>query len=243
MMYTSSFIDLVNYAVLNSTEYYKNPEKTNCPNPFFVGFGNPNAKILVFGKEKAFDKENLKQLEYESIKNPHEWNSYIQNNILINKNKFYDSKNYVNVFFPYLNKNKSGHTWSKYYNLLNNVFTSIPDNENEFFNYAFFTEVNYIPSKYSSIKTFKNNERIEMLSHEFFKSFEVIILACGSYLRKEQIENIFNVNYCESIYKKRENIHIYKNSKQILINTRQLSMDVSNDLLIKVSELTKKNLK
>ena len=50
-MYKSSFIDLVNYAVLNSTEYYKNPEKTNCPNPFFVGFGNPNAKILVFGRK------------------------------------------------------------------------------------------------------------------------------------------------------------------------------------------------
>ncbi|RDI53759.1 hypothetical protein [Flavobacterium glaciei] len=241
-MYKESFKDLVNFAVIKSNNFYNNPENVNSPNPYFIGFGNPNAKILILGKEKGFDKNNLKQLEYESINNPREWDNYIKNNIGSNKNKFYDSENYINTFFPYLNKNKSGHTWNKYYTLLNHIYTSIPKSENEFFRYAFLSEINFIPSKYSEIKRFDNFERLNMLNNKFFKSFEIIILACGSYLEKEQIENIFSVSYYESILKKRENIHIYQNSNQILINTRQLSMDTSNDLLIKIAELTKNKL-
>lgn len=238
-MYKESFKDLVNYALIKSNNFYNNPENINCPNPYFIGFGNPNAKILILGKEKGFDKSNLKQLEYESINNPREWYNYILNNIGSNKNKFYDSENYINTFFPYLNNNKSGHTWSKYHTLLNNIYNSIPKAENEFLGYAFISEINFIPSKYSEIKRFDNSERLNMLNNKFFKSFEIIILACGNYLKKEEIESIFSVNYSESILKKRENIHIYKNSNQILINTRQLSMDTSNDLLIKIADLTK----
>lgn len=241
-MYKESFKDLVNIALINSNNFYKNPENINSPNPYFVGFGNPNAKILILGKEKGFDKNNLKQLEYESINNPKEWDNYIKNNIISNKNKFYDSENYINAFFPYLNKNKSGHTWNKYHTLLNYIYNSIQKAENEFLGYAFLSEINFIPSKYSEIKKFDNYERLNMLNNKFFKSFEVIILACGSYLKKEQIEKIFSVSYSECILKKRENIHIYQNSNQILINTRQLSMDTSNDLLMKIADLAKNNL-
>jgi hypothetical protein len=238
-MYKESFKDLVNFAVSKSYDFYNNLENVDSPNPYFIGFGNPNAKILILGKEKGFDKNNLQQLKYESINNPEEWNNYIKNDIVTNKNKFYESEHYINSFFPYLSKNKSGHTWNKYHTLLNHIYTSIPKFENEFFEYAFLSEINYIPSKYSEIKRFDNHERLKMLSSEFFKSFEVVILACGSYLKKEQIENIFSVSYSESILKSRENIHIYQNSNQLIINTRQLSMDASNDLLIKIAEFAK----
>jgi hypothetical protein len=242
-MYKESFKGLVNFAISKSNDFYNTPENENSPNPYFIGFGNPNAKILILGKEKGFDKSNLKQLEYESINNPKEWDNYIKNNIKTNKNKFYESENYINAFFPYLTKNKSGHTWNKYHTLLNYIYTTIPKFENEFFEYAFLSEINFVPSKYSEIKRFDNHERLNMLSSDFFKSFEVIILACGSYLKKEQIENLFNVSYSDSILKKRENIHTYHNSNQLLINTRQLSMDASNELLIKIAEIAQNRLK
>ncbi len=48
-MYTEDFKNLVKIAVEGSREFYKE-RKFNTPNPFFIGFGNPNSKILIFGK-------------------------------------------------------------------------------------------------------------------------------------------------------------------------------------------------
>lgn len=241
-MYKQSFKDLVANAESKTNVFYSTIENENCPNPYYIGFGNPNARILIFGKEKAFNVSDLKKLEYENIKNPIEWGYYIKNNIKINKAKFYQSLNYINAFYPYFENNKPGHTWSKYHSFLSKIYPEISKKENEFFKYAFLSEINFQPSSLSIIKQFKNEERIKFLKSEFFKSFDVVILACGKYLNKKQIEEIFNVTYSESILKPRENIHIYKNSNQILINTRQLSMDVSNDLLNKIAALTIKQL-
>jgi len=109
---------------------------------------------------------------------------------------------------------------------------------NNFFSFAFLTEVNFQPSKYSKIKSFQNQERIDFLKEEYFKSFDVIILACGKYLSNTQIEEIFDVKLQnESISAKHELLNVFKNKERILLNTRQLSMAVSNEYLKTISIL------
>ena len=48
------FADLVKNANILCDKYYNNTEKKT-PNPFYIGFGNPNSEILILGKEKGFD--------------------------------------------------------------------------------------------------------------------------------------------------------------------------------------------
>ncbi len=242
-MYSEKFINLVNTAFSESEKL--TPEEKSEGNPYYIGFGNPNAKILFIGKEKGFDIEkNLRQFEFESLLNPKEWKNYVNNSIGINTNKYYESNNYINAFYPYLGKNKSGHTWSKYEKVLKNVYPEMTTENNNFFSYAFLTEVNFKPSKYSKIKSFQNKERIAFLKEDYFKSFDVIILACGKYLTTNQIEEIFDVKIQnDNISAKHELLNIFKNKERILLNTRQLSMAVSNEYLKNISTLIEEYLR
>ncbi|TDO96561.1 hypothetical protein [Flavobacterium sp. 245] len=241
-MYNESFRNLVNLAFNKSKEFYKSENNLNKPNPYFVGFGNPNSKILILGKEKGFDVNNLKQLQYESIENPNEWKNYIDSGVTLNRTKFYDSEHYINVFCPYLAKMKGGHTWTKYFTLLKHIYPQIEKNENEFLDYTFLSEINFEPSKLSKIKAFNNPNRIELLKNNYYKSFNVIICACGDYLSDNQIEDFFDVKFESDLSNPSEKLKIFKNENRVLINTRQLSMNIKNDYLVTISEVAKKYL-
>ena len=54
-----------------------------------------------------------------------------------------------------------------------------------------------------------------------------------------KIKEIFNVKFYENKSKSREKLVVYKNDDFILINARQLSMDVKNDYLERISEIVK----
>ncbi|SHH18889.1 hypothetical protein SAMN05444372_1217 [Flavobacterium micromati] len=238
-MYTEKFIDLVEKSNINSKNFYSNILNIEEPNPYYIGYGNPNSKILILGKEKGFDKSNLLQLKYESIDNPMQWKYYTDNLFPMNTKKFYENTNYVNVFIPYRGKQKSGHTWTKYSILNKLIFSTKNEEYQDFFKTSFISEINYKPSKLSNIKNFKDEKRIEFLKHSYFKSFKVIILACGDYLNSVKIQEIFNVKLCENKSKSREKLVVYKNNNFILINARQLSMDVKNEYLERISEIVK----
>lgn len=241
-MFTKNFIILVDFAFQKSKEFYSDTLNINKPNPFFVGFGNPNSKILILGKEKGFDASNSKQLKYESIENPNEWNAYIINKIDLNKTKFYISEFYINAYRPYFGKMKGGHTWNKYHTLLRNIYPQIQKNENEFLDYVFISEINFQPSRLSKIKSFNSADRIELLKNDYFKSFDVIICACADYLTNYQIEEIFDVKFEQNFSNPKEKLMIYTNEKRVLINTRQLSMNIKNDYLLRISDICKKYL-
>ena len=118
-MFKKEFIDIVNLSVKESKKFYSDSVNEKKPNPYFVGFGNPNAEIIIFGKEKGFDsKNNFQQLKYESIENPNEWKNYVKKQIGFNKIKYYDSEYYVNAYRPYYGKMRGGHTWNKYQHII-----------------------------------------------------------------------------------------------------------------------------
>lgn len=234
-MYNSDFTDLIDIAYSESEKMSN--EAMSDGNPYYMGFGNPNAKVLILGKEKGFDPSNRKQFEYESINNPKEWKHYTDNKIELNKIKFYGDENpYTNAFLPYLHKNKGGHTWTKYENILKYLYPAITGSENDFFNYVFMSEINYQPSKLSKINKFVHAERIKLLGHNFFKAFPATILGCGDYLSSKQIESIFDVHYAEDLSKPRCKMIVYKGDNRILVQTRQLSFDLNNRYLSNIAD-------
>lgn len=236
-MFKNEFKELVKIALKNSEQ--SNLEKT--ANPNFIGFGNPNSNIIIFGKEKGFSEHNKTQLFVESINNPNEWNKHIEENFFLEKNDWnkvakYD---YINVFYPYSNKPKgSGHTWNIYQRLINSINNQTSNISNEFLFDCFISEINPNPSKLSKIKKFKDEYRLNFLKNNFYQNFEIKILACGDYLDENKIIETFNLKDCEIINKSKPNMKfiIYKNSKTIVINTRQLSFNVTNDYIKAITE-------
>lgn len=248
-MYSKEFIDLVNFSYSESEKFYRENDKKTTPNPFYIGFGNPNAEIVIFGKEKAFNtvtEIEFAQLKYENINNPKEWKSNIDNEISFNDNqdKIEDKPyNYINSFYPYKGNQKGGHTWSKYQKLMRNIYPDKQFDKCDFFKDCFISEINHVPSKLSAINSYSNKSRLDLLKHDFYKK-KVIILACGDYLHEDDIENLFDVKYSDKDSSSESNrkFEVFKNQKRILINTRQLSFNVRNEYLMKIAKIAKEYL-
>ena len=225
-----NFAELVKNANILCNSFYKKIE-TKIPNPFYIGFGNPNSEVLIIGKEKGFDfDKNINQAFYESINNPKEWSHYAKDNFSFTLDKTYENSGfYNNCFVPYLHKiKKSGHTWNKYGKLIQQIYPNEEFENNLFLKKCFITEVNHLPSKTSKIDNYDFKERLKFLKNDFFRSFKIIILACGNYLDKNKVEEIFDVKYKDDFSLPRKKLITYENENRILINTRQLSFDTSN---------------
>lgn len=180
-------------------------------NPYYVGFGNPNAKILIIGKEKAFDFENKDLLIKESI------NNYIQWKKILSSDNLKEDQSKVNKeigFSPVLpktyhsGKTKGRHTWKIISELINQTIKEpkeleeINHLENSIFNECFLTELNYIPAKYNE-GTGLTEIRKQFLSQSFYKTFPIVIIGAKNYIRRkteEQIQEIFNAKYHSEIY-------------------------------------------
>ena len=105
--------------------------------------------------------------------------------------------------------------------------------------------------KFKRLKTLKKefiSKRQELFDHSFFKSFPVIIIASGHYTRDFEfdIENIFEVDFIEKreteIKKAWYNVHYSKDSKRLLIHTRQLSTSVASELINDLGGIIKEHL-
>jgi len=68
-MYSKEFINLVNKAFSESEKL--TPEEKAEGNPYYIGFGNPNAKILFIGKEKGFDIDKFNTMLFKEYNKQH----------------------------------------------------------------------------------------------------------------------------------------------------------------------------
>jgi len=189
----------------------------------FCGQGNPNADILIIGKESTDTSEEL-----------------IREKIMLCKDKINrDAPR------PIDSKNK---TWANYQKLLDEVYhreSDYPDKW-DFEKFAFTTEMNNIPSKHSHL-TKKVKDGIEkriafFRDSKFIQSFPVVVLACSNYIRNDEtsgfrINETFNVEYDNEIledghrqgeYKKYPKgfwfyTHHSKDKKKLVIHTIQFS--------------------
>jgi len=216
----------------------------------YVGTGNPNSEILIVGKEVATDIENgdNKELEEKNIiafnTNVESWKKNIKKNKSqeeIPKWEFGNIKNNPLYAFKGVKINKEGHTWRKYQKLYNLIFGNQGENVINFQENFFITEMSVLPSKTTKEaqkkKTFnfKLTKRKESFFRtEYIQKFPIIILACGNYINGKELTDIFNVKFIERKGTERQYYWIHRNCSEnpkLVIHTRQLSANVSNDLL------------
>lgn len=254
---------------------FKNLVQTN-DQGLYIGKGNPNSKVLFVGKEAAIDKdEHLDQFIREISNNANDWENNIKNNIEVNNvGNWFELNTTFNPLFPYkgqkntiyTNTKKNGEkglggtssTWFYYQKLIDNLyFENKQSNYLNFPEYSFLTELNEATANYSS--EVDNTDRLAsisnrkpFLSNEFYKSFPIVIVAAGHYIKDHNVnlEKMFDVTYdlekgvISAQGKKFINVHYdnIENPMRIVLHTNQLS-NVSNDLLEKICELVKPFLK
>jgi len=188
-------------------------------NNLYLGLGNPDAKILIVGKEIGYGHEKNKKPSSEIIeadsnklarKNWKEWvdillepqktlsrlDEHIKDRHKIFKNEK-DEKEYKHM--P---------TWVSYQKIVNGI-NGIKDikidrkqlqYEDFFLKHCFITEYsqlrlpnsNYL-GKNNEIKENSINERKCVFEQDFFKNFPIVIMACGDYVTEKFIENVLGV--------------------------------------------------
>lgn len=232
-------------------------------NGTYIGTGNPNSKILVVGKETATDAENKTNkneidalFEKECLQdfkdNAIKWDLNIEKNVELNSIPNWiggkDSPLTINPLFPFKSMHpkelKEGQTWRKYQKLHDSIFLNdlslAKEKEFDFHNNFFLTEMNDSPSKFTkdANKSGIPNRKQFFKESEFFQNFPVIILACSNYISGKEIEEIFNVNF-DKQYGNRKQLfwtHFNTDKTKLVIHTRQLSTNVSDDLLKEIAK-------
>ena len=239
MDYSKEFLDLIAFT-----------KKTDD----FIGYGNPNAKILIIGKEEALDMgiEDDKRIYEIAVKSNCElWekndaSSITPDSIPVWKDSK-DSKDF-NPLYPWKGDELPKGTWTNYQKLINRLYPEADAGKmTTFHQYAFITEFNDLPSKKSKRKDPEVQQRIthrckNVLNHPFYKSFPIVIAACGHYVKDYNInlEDIFNQKHIEfKPVKKSAWLNIHKKDNRILIHTRQLSNAFSRELIKCIADYCK----
>jgi len=234
-------------------------------NPYYIGFGNPESKILFIGKEKGFDLQNHPELLFEeSINNIYHWQGIISKDLFNHPLKIQKSFDFSPLFplsYNYKHQFKKSHTWYTYSKVLAATFKKLSEydsyfNRNDYnsslFQKCFMTEFNYVPSKYSKKLGKGIDDRIEFLKNDFFNKFKVIIIGARTYFNdkkfqgngEEIIEQVFNVSFDKNILSPRMKSKLFKSDSKIVILTSQLSGAAGwkDDDLIAMGKLIKKHI-
>jgi hypothetical protein len=226
----------------------------------YIGTGNPNADILIIGKETSSSDEQQIKLEIDN--NLNDWdkiNDFNQSRVpnFFETNKYSPLYPYKGQLFKIDKNNNRGTsvTWYNYQKLINKICNNLNNPKVDFHEYVFITEVNSTPSKktkdadISSIPFRKEN----ILSSAFFQSFPIVIISGVGYfnINKDfnEIEHIFNVKFKEKKFADKEKskqpfwLHeqINGTEQKLLINTYQLSSYISDKLLSKLSNQIKES--
>jgi hypothetical protein len=74
--------------------------------------------------------------------------------------------------------------------------------------------------------------------NQFFQDFPVVILACSNYITGVEIEDVFNVNFDRQCGSGKQLFWTHYNSDKtkLVIHTRQLSTNVSDELLKEIAK-------
>lgn len=222
----------------------------------YIGMGNPNANLLIIGKELALDEDSQNPVIVKTnLQNAKDWRANINNPQMLIPNCENNSQiTDFNPLYPYKGMKKKcqpfGHTWRKY-QLLYECTTDSQSDEYTFYQGSFITELNQTPSKYSAIQINKIRansikKRVDLFfTSDFIQNFPIVIVACGHYPKENGVDlcEIFKVDFksptihVDDDPKQWYNLHYSKDKDRpkMLIHTRQLSMNVSNNLIKMIS--------
>ena len=214
----------------------------------YIGTGNPDARILIIGKETSIYGAALDQKVREISNNFGDWQRIILNND--SHVEKWSGTNY-SPFYPYkgqqfkIDNRKNGgtsRTWYNYQKLYNLIFDKVANLNIDFHEGTFITEVNSSPSLKTTKAITDSIEFRKQLIHDsgFFQSFPVVIISGLGYFEikenRNEIEEIFGVKFIRkecALNRDTQTYWIHQgiNTPKLLINTRQLSIGVSDALL------------
>ena len=209
-------------------EFINECEKNNQ----ICGQGNPNADILIIGKESTDTREDALYRNIERCRNKME----------------------RDALRPIDPNNK---TWANYQNLFDNIYCRKSEfiDKWDFEKFAFTTELSSIPrknSKYSEAKPFIQDRLRCFEKSKFIQDFSVIILACGGYIKNDdkvrEIDNTFHVEFCKEYGSKESKNRFWthidkKDPRKLVIHTRQFSNGISKDLIKEMASVIREHLR
>lgn len=233
---------------MKHNDYFKKFVNRGVKENFFIGTGNPNAKILFIGKESAISELDVVN-NNSYLRNAQDWQTHIDNNTC-EKLEYDVCKNHS------LRKGWGKNTWSKYQKLSNYILGTETENfKIDFLKDVFTTEINDAPSLNTNTadKNSLNFRKNLFKESSFIQEFPVIVLACSDYITNNdemrEIDEIFGVTYDgDKIGKHWYNkgnwffTHRNEDGDKLVIHTRQLSADVKNEMLEKMGLVIKTHL-
>lgn len=224
----------------------------------FIGFGNPNAKILIIAKEASIDKKD-EQYTREIKNNIDDWHKNIDESFSQEDVCKWDCDEEFNPLYPYkgrLNKicrrnednGGTSATWYNYQKLVDKILKRPKNEYIDFLEHCFITELSTEVRPYSGGYSEATQRSIdirckELLSDDFFRSFPIVIVACGHYLDMYNIdlEKIFNQKYIRMEKDNKLWLNIHEKDGRLLIHTRHLAM-CSNALIDMIADNVQKFL-
>jgi hypothetical protein len=196
-----------------------------------IGTGNPLAPILIIGRESAHNAKDRNEID-----------EHITINIKAVKDCFYNCD--ITNLYLQVHPKEIGRTWNVYQKLVDFILydsqqirgplTPLP-----FGAWTFVSEMNNTacPKTVGA----EDRRRPDYFRHRFFQDFPVTILACSNYIENKegnwQINNIFGVTFDETNGERKYGkgnwyfIHKSADKKRLVIHTRQLSQNVSGEML------------
>lgn len=161
---------------------------TQCKNREEIcGQGNPNADILIIGKE-PYSEEII-----DPIKDRQKYLDY-----LIEKN----NNCRVHCFNRATNDFSKLRTWQNYQKLIFSIYEGIKYNEYnknvvDFESFAYTTELSSTPRPKSDYNLAKGmiQKRLDFFKNsDFIQKFPVVVLACGGYIVNREEKDILQIN-------------------------------------------------
>ncbi|MDQ1151848.1 hypothetical protein QE382_003832 [Sphingobacterium zeae] len=237
-----------NSAFQNILKYCENSK-------LYLGEGNPNAKILIIGKEigRAHEKEQILSVENSNVEN--------DSNLRFWRERF--EKEYLNGYLNEITerfKNKPNSTWISYQKIVDSIIsTESNEKKHDFLNHTYITELSQIHLPYSRQTTNYElinarresiDQRKKMFKQDFYQNFPIVVMTCGHYPTRDfdfDIEDTFNVRWDQKTITLSKgnyyNLHYGKTKlgeEKILIHTRQASLGVTNELLTTIGNLCRR---
>jgi hypothetical protein len=242
---------------MKSTKEFKAFVNKGVEERYFIGTGNPKAKILIVGKEPHLQKNaNEKEKKY-FYENAQGWEKSIRDG---NGEKL----RYPLKEKPEIKESWGKNTWSKYQRLSDFICEkdgsprkNLEDIEVNFMTHIFTTELNDAPSRNTATADKSRLKVRKQLFKDsaFIQQFPVVILACSNYIintgNKHEIDDIFGVTYDgdenggKHFYTKTNWFYTHhdKSGRKLVIHTRQLSANVMDGMLEEMAEVIREHLK
>ena len=197
-------------SIITYTSQFKEVLNQCKQNELFLGLGNPNAKILIIGKEAAIDKEKApRHYEVEVKNNVKDWEQNSVNNKQLNEVLSWfteTSEQKYNPLYPYkgqkhtllrkkkvdgneINNGGTSKTWYNYQKIADKLFNNnVKSSIINFQEHMFISELNQESAKYSHLIAKEKREqsiakRKQLFETNYFREFPITIVAVGHYVR------------------------------------------------------------